>query len=63
MELDDKTIAVSSIGNYYGGLHILEHEGKYYWIIENFDTNFDDLDQYEEITKELYDAIIKNKNG
>jgi hypothetical protein len=46
----------------------MEKEGKYYWIIENYSTDFDDLDYWEECDKELYDALVayegrrQNKN-
>lgn len=50
---------VSAIGNTYGGLVILEHEGKYYWLIEDYNTNFNNLDEYIEISKELYLEIKK----
>ena len=54
---------ILSIGNYYGHLNVTEHEGKYYWIIENYNTDFSDLSQWEEIDKRLYNDIIKhNKN-
>ncbi len=48
---------VGEIGNYYGGLLIMENEGKYYWLIENYDTEFDDLSDWSEIDKELYDSL------
>ena len=36
---------VGLIGNYYGGLNIMQHEGKYYWIIENHNTDFNNLEE------------------
>jgi len=50
--------AVGEIGNYYGGLFIMENEGKYYWLIENYNTDFDDLSDWSEIDKELYDSLV-----
>lgn len=50
--------AIGNIENYYGGLFVMEHDGKYYWIIENFDTDFQSLEDWEEIDKELYDSLI-----
>lgn len=47
----------TSIGNCYGSLHIAEHEGKFYWLIENYDTDFDDISEYEEIPQSLYNEI------
>jgi hypothetical protein len=49
---------IGDIGNYYGGLYIMETEGKYYWLIENYNTNFDDLAYWSEIDKELYDRLV-----
>jgi hypothetical protein len=49
---------IGNIGNYYGSLHIKEDDGKYFWAIEDYDGCFD----YEEITKELYDALVKFHN-
>ena len=50
--------AVGEIGNYYGGLFIMQNEGKYYWLIKNYDTDFDDLSDWSEIDKELYDSLV-----
>ena len=50
--------SVGEIGNYYGGLFIMENEGKYYWLIENYNTEFDDLSDWSEIDKELYDSLV-----
>jgi len=49
--------AVGEIGNYYGGLFIMENEGKYYWLIEDVNTEFDKLKYWSEIDKELYDSL------
>ena len=57
----DKTMPVGSIGNYYGGLHIAEKEGKFYWGIENYDGTY-----WEEIPESLYSSIASyehNKTG
>lgn len=53
-----KPIGVGEIGNDYGGLYVMENEGKYYWIISNYDTNFDNLFNWSEIGKELYDSLV-----
>jgi hypothetical protein len=50
--------AVGEIGNYYGGLFIMENEGKYYWLIEDVSTEFDKLKYWSEIDKELYDSLV-----
>jgi hypothetical protein len=55
---------IGEISNYYGGLYVMESEGKYYWMIENYDTDFDKLEDWSEIDKDLYDSLIAydNKN-
>ena len=50
--------SIGEIGNYYGGLFIMEHEGRYYWLIDDHDTDFEDLDEWEEIDKKLYDSLL-----
>jgi len=50
--------SIGKISNYYGGLCIMESKGKYYWLIENYDTDFDDLSYWSEIDKELYDSLV-----
>lgn len=50
---------IESIGNYYGNLFIKKTEVKYYWIIENYDTDFSNLDLWDEITEELYNELLK----
>lgn len=57
MELNHEDIC--GIGNTYGCLIILEHDGKYYWLIEDYNTNLNNLDEYEEISRDLYLAIKK----
>lgn len=49
---------IKSIGNYYGGLWIQEENGKYYWIIENYSTDFGCVDEWDEIPKSLYDELL-----
>lgn len=51
---EDNSIDVGDIGNYYGGLSVVESDGSYFWAIENYDGW-----SPEEITKELYDSLIK----
>lgn len=56
------TTTIGKIGNYYGGLHITTLDGKYYWLIQNWDTDFDDMEEWEEIPKSLYDELMKMKS-
>ena len=57
---------IGSISNYYGGLYIMKNDKKYYWLIENYSTDFDSLSDWVEIDKELYDALnsydLRNPN-
>lgn len=54
-----KHLGVGDIGNYYGGLRVMEYNGKYYWIIENYDTDFSNIEEWREIKKDLYLQLIK----
>ena len=53
--LDEVSISIGSIGNYYGGLEVANVGCKYYWSIENHDGN-----DWQEITKQLYDSLIEH---
>ena len=57
-KMNTNIIDIGDIGNYYGGLSVMGKNGKYYWIIENHNTHFADIDHWSEIDKELYDALI-----
>jgi len=49
---------IGNIGNYYGGLWIFKKKSKYYWFIENYDTNFDNpMECAEEIPRRLYKIL------
>jgi hypothetical protein len=52
------TDRIGTVCNYYGGLYIMEKDGKYYWVIENHSTDFEDLSCWDECDKELYDALV-----
>jgi len=54
--------SVGSIQNYYGQLFIAEHNGKYYWIIENYDTDLESIKKWEEIPENLYLELLQFKN-
>ena len=49
---------IKKIGNYYGGLLIMEFDNTYYWIIENYDTDFLDITGWTEIPKSLYYELL-----
>ena len=55
-----KKTGIGEIGNYYGGVYVCNHNGKYYWIIENFDTDFDNIEEWEEISEQLYTELINH---
>jgi hypothetical protein len=50
--------SIGTVGNYYGGLHVMEKDSKYYWVIEDYSTDFKDLNHWDECDKDLYDALI-----
>lgn len=52
-----KSECIGEIGNHYGGLHIQKVDNKFYWIIENYDTDFTDLSEWEEISENLYNSL------
>jgi hypothetical protein len=54
-----ETTGIGKIGNYYGGLIVAKHQSKFYWIIEDYDTDLQDLKEYEEIPESLYNELIK----
>lgn len=54
--------AIGQIGNYYGGLLVMELNGKYYWTIEDVTgTHVHNLEEWEEIDKELYVNLMRYK--
>jgi hypothetical protein len=55
--------AIKIKANYYGGLNVQEQKGKYYWIIENYDTDLSSLKKWEEISKTLYNELIKHNDS
>jgi len=55
-----KRTEIGKIGNYYGVLEVMEQNGKFYWIIGNYDTHFDDLSEWEEISEEMYLMLLKH---
>ena len=55
-------ICIETVGNYYGNLNITNHDNKYYMIIQNYDTDLDDLNEWDEISETLYNELLKHKN-
>tara|TARA_Y100000593_G_C4235498_1_gene299305 strand:- start:704 stop:889 length:186 start_codon:yes stop_codon:yes gene_type:complete len=53
---------IKGVGNYYGGVWVQEIDGKFYWIIENYDTDFEEIEEWTLISQELYEALI-SENG
>lgn len=49
--------------NYYGGLYVMTLNGKFYWLIETHDIDFDNIDDWTEITSTLYESIIDFENN
>lgn len=41
-----------------GYLYIQELKNKYYWIIEKHYTDFNDITEWEEISKDLYNSFL-----
>jgi hypothetical protein len=54
---DHESRQIGTIGNYYGELEVKTKDGKYFWSIDNWNGH-----DWEEITKELYDALIEFEN-
>ena len=54
-----ETVSVGKIGNEYGGLIAAKHQDKFYWVIENYNTDLDNIRQYEEIPESLYNELVK----
>lgn len=52
--LPDDAVRIGRISTYYGGLHVCEREGRYYWGIESYD---DEL-RWQEIPMSLYQELI-----
>lgn len=46
-----------------GGIVIAEYKGKYYWAIDDYTFSLRDINEYQEISKELYDEILKNEQN
>ena len=52
--LDRLKFSVGGVSNHYGGLYAVEHDGKFYWAIEDF-MGF----VWEEIPKSLFEELKK----
>ncbi|CAM0039300.1 hypothetical protein VPHK435_0003 [Vibrio phage K435] len=47
-----------NVGNAYGYLTIKEEDDKFYWSVENWSGHY-----WVEISKELYDCLMKNNEA
>lgn len=54
-----KVTEIEGIRNYYGGINIMEHKGKYYWMMDDWDSDEEDLTQWTEIPKKLYKTLLE----
>ncbi|QNN99823.1 hypothetical protein P67b_00064 [Ruegeria phage Tedan] len=45
---------IGEIGNYYGNLDVAEHDGAFWWAIENWSGYY-----WEEIPESLYRELVK----
>lgn len=45
---------IGTICNYYGGLSVKAEGGRYYWVIEGYDSR-----DWEEIPERLYRALMR----
>jgi len=50
---DGNQTEIGEVGNYYGGVSVIENDGSYFWAIENYNGWMP-----EEIPKDLYDNLI-----
>lgn len=50
---------IGTIGNFYGNLQVYEKDGNYFWRIDDHSYFSKDNKREQEITKELYDALVK----
>ncbi len=55
-EIKKNLRSIGGVANYYGGLAIICHQGKYYWTITS---TLSDDQEFEEISKKLYDELIR----
>ncbi|UTG62438.1 hypothetical protein J2O09_05640 [Elizabethkingia anophelis] len=49
---------ISDIGSTYGSLLIGTYNGKFYWIIEDYDTDLNSVGEWTEISELLYNTIL-----
>lgn len=56
--LEPSSTVIGEIRTYYGGLEVLNFQGKYYWGIDSHDGI-----EWQEIPEYLYNALIKFEKG
>ena len=49
---------IGEIGNTYGSVEVGTLNGKYYWIVTGHSNDEENINDWEEISKELYDNLI-----
>lgn len=56
-------ISIGKMINYYGGVYVMEYEGKFYWIIQDCDTDFSKIEEWEEITEGMFNEMVLFENN
>lgn len=61
--INSPVIDIEEIHNYYGSLQVISLSGKYYWRMENHNTNEKEfiLNKWVEIDETFYNSLI-NRN-
>lgn len=57
---DNKIYEIDSAGNYYGNIHIKKNGNQYYWLVENYNTEFDKIEHWNFITESLFMELFKH---
>lgn len=55
----ENIMQIGTIGNFHGNLQVYSKNEKYFWCIEDHSYFSKDNKREQEITKELYDALVK----
>ena len=61
---DSQIIEIDEIGNYYGCLNVLSYNNKFYWLIEDWNTDKQDINSWIEIPRDLFLKLVsRNSNS